>query len=60
MPLGGEPDAAGRMVDFDTLYKDLTPPTIEQAEMEPLRADEAMGSVHDPGEGHAEGRACYS
>jgi len=50
MPFGRKPDAAGRMVDFDRVYQDLIAPAIEQADLEPLRADEEMtgGIIHKP------------
>jgi hypothetical protein len=50
MPFGKKPDAAGRIVDFDHVYQDLIAPAIEQADMEPLRADEEMtgGIIHKP------------
>lgn len=48
MPFGKKPDAAGLTVDFDAVYRDLIGPAIEQAELEPLRADEEMtgGIIH--------------
>jgi len=50
MPFGKKPDAAGSMVDFDAVYRDLIGPAIEDAELEPLRADEEMtgGIIHKP------------
>jgi len=50
MPFGRKPDAAGRMVDFDRVYQDLIAPAIEEADLEPLRADEEMagGIIHKP------------
>jgi MAP3K TRAFs-binding domain len=38
------------MVDFDAVYRDLIMPAIEEAGMEPLRADEEMtgGIIHKP------------
>ncbi len=50
MPFGRKPDAAGRTVDFDRVYKDLIAPAIAHADMEPLRADEEMtgGIIHKP------------
>src|SRR5215470_13043578 len=50
MPFGKKPDAAGRMVDFDRVYQDLIAPAIEEADLEPLRADEEMagGIIHKP------------
>src|SRR5262245_54794601 len=50
MPFGRKPDAAGRIVDFDSVYRDLIAPAIESAEMDPLRADEELtgGIIHKP------------
>ncbi|MDQ3920701.1 MAG: DUF4071 domain-containing protein, partial [Acidobacteriota bacterium] len=50
MPFGKKPDAAGAVVDFDAVYKNLIAPAISDAGMEPLRADEEMtgGVIHKP------------
>jgi tetratricopeptide (TPR) repeat protein len=50
MPFGKKPDAAGAVVDFDAVYKNLIAPAITDAGMEPLRADEEMtgGVIHKP------------
>src|ERR687886_3007893 len=50
MPFGQKPDAAGALIDFDAVYRDLIAPAIEQAQMQPLRADEEMtgGIIHKP------------
>lgn len=50
MPFGPKPDAAGVMIDFDAVYRDLIAPAIEHAQMQPLRADEEMtgGIIHKP------------
>lgn len=50
MPFGKKPDAAGAVIDFDAVYKDLIGPAIVDAGMEPLRADEEMtgGVIHKP------------
>ena len=50
MPFGRKADAAGRMVDFDAVYRDLIAPAIEAAHMQPLRADEEVtgGIIHQP------------
>jgi MAP3K TRAFs-binding domain len=50
MPFGQKPDAAGAMVDFDAVYRDLIAPAIEAAGMKPLRADQEMsgGIIHTP------------
>jgi MAP3K TRAFs-binding domain len=50
MPFGEKKDAAGAIIQFDAVYKDLIRPAIEAAEMEPIRADEEMtgGIIHKP------------
>jgi len=50
MPFGQKPDAVGVMVDFDAVYRDLINPAIQEAGLEPLRADEEMtgGIIHKP------------
>lgn len=50
MPFGKKPDAAGATIDFDAVYQGLIGPAIEQAGLEPLRADEEMtgGIIHKP------------
>jgi len=50
MPFGKKPVAAGAVIDFDAVYRDLIAPAIEEAELEPLRADEEMtgGIIHKP------------
>ncbi len=50
MPFGKKPDAAGTTVDFDAVYRELIAPAIEQADLEPIRADEEMtgGIIHKP------------
>ena len=50
MPFGSKPGAAGAMVDFDAVYRDLIAPAIRDAGLEPLRADEeqAGGIIHKP------------
>src|SRR5258707_522446 len=50
MPFGVKPDAAGKLVDFDVVYRDLIVPAIEAAQLTPLRADEEMsgGIIHKP------------
>jgi hypothetical protein len=50
MPFGRKPDAAGRTVDFDSVFRDLIAPAIARAEMDPLRADEELtgGIIHKP------------
>lgn len=50
MPFGKKPDSAGAMIDFDAVYRDLIAPSIREAGLEPLRADEevAGGIIHKP------------
>lgn len=50
MPFGKKKDADGNEIDFDAVYKSLIEPAIEQAEMEPIRADEETvnGIIHKP------------
>jgi hypothetical protein len=50
MPFGKKPDAAGAMIDFDAVYHELIAPAIEEAGLEPLRADEELtgGIIHKP------------
>jgi tetratricopeptide (TPR) repeat protein len=50
MPFGRKADAAGRVIDFDRVYEELIAPAIEQADLEPIRADREMagGIIHKP------------
>ncbi|MEW6601335.1 MAG: TRAFs-binding domain-containing protein [Nitrospirota bacterium] len=50
MPFGKKPNTAGVLIDFDAVYEDLIAPAIEEAGLEPLRADEEMtgGIIHKP------------
>src|SRR6516225_4444828 len=50
MPFGRKPDGTGAMIDFDAVYGQLIAPAIEDAGLEPIRADEEMtgGIVHKP------------
>lgn len=50
MPFGKKTDGAGGTVDFDNVYQEIIAPAIEEAELEPLRADEEMagGIIHKP------------
>lgn len=50
MPFGKKTDGAGRLVDFDEVYKQLIAPAVRAAEMDPIRADEEQvgGSIHKP------------
>jgi hypothetical protein len=48
MPFGKKPDAAGALLDFDAVYRDLIAPAVDAADLEPLRADEELagGLIH--------------
>jgi len=50
MPFGKKPDASGNLVDFDEVYKQIIKPAIEEADFEPIRADEEVtgGIIHKP------------
>jgi hypothetical protein len=50
MPFGKKPTSVGSLVDFDAVYQQLIAPTIDEAGLEPLRADEEMtgGIIHKP------------
>jgi tetratricopeptide (TPR) repeat protein len=50
MPFGKKPDSAGKLIDFDAVYKQLIAPAIKTAGLEPLRADEEKsgGIIHKP------------
>lgn len=50
MPFGEKKDEAGRLIDFDAVYRDLIVPAIAAAGLEPLRADEELigGIIHKP------------
>ena len=50
MPFGKKPSSIGSTIDFDSIYQDLIAPAINEAELEPLRADEEMtgGIIHKP------------
>ena len=50
MPFGRRLDRAGRPVDFDRVYLELIAPAIEQAGLDPLRADDqgTGGTIHEP------------
>ncbi len=39
MPSGKKPGTAGRMIDFDAVYREIVVPALEQTELEPVRAD---------------------
>lgn len=50
MPFGRKPDESGRVVEFDSVYEQVIKPAIEDAELEPIRADEEIigGIIHKP------------
>ena len=50
MPFGKKPDSTGTLIDFDAVYRELIAPAIEEAVLEPLRADEEQGGgmIHKP------------
>lgn len=50
MPFGKKPDAGGLMIDFDAVYNDLIAPAVNEAGLEPIRADEeqAGGIIQKP------------
>jgi len=50
MPFGKKQDVAGSVINFDSVYSNFIGPTIKQAGLEPIRADEEMtgGIIHKP------------
>ncbi|MEQ8762626.1 MAG: TRAFs-binding domain-containing protein [Planctomycetota bacterium] len=50
MPFGVKPGPDGRDIDFDEVYRELLKPAIEEADLEPIRADEESvgGVIHKP------------
>jgi tetratricopeptide (TPR) repeat protein len=50
MPFGKKPNAAGSEIDFDAVYSNLIAPAIEEADLEPIRADHEVvgGLIHKP------------
>jgi hypothetical protein len=50
MPFGKKTDAAGILIDFDDIYKELIAPSITTASLQPIRADEEVtgGIIHKP------------
>src|SRR5262245_45387179 len=50
MPFGTKTDAAGRVTNFDKVYQHVIAPAVEQAGLEPVRADEEKigGTIHKP------------
>lgn len=50
MPFGKKSDDSGRAIDFDQIYDSIIGPGIQQAYLEPIRADEEVvgGFIHKP------------
>jgi hypothetical protein len=50
MPFGQKRDISGVLINFDSIYKDFISPSIEEAGLQPLRADEEVtgGIIHKP------------
>ena len=50
MPFGRKTDAAGRTTDFDAVYREIIAPAVNEAELDPIRADEEKigGAIHKP------------
>lgn len=50
MPFGKKAALSGLLIDFDAIYEELIKPSILEADLEPLRADEEMsgGIIHKP------------
>src|ERR1700686_2374765 len=50
MPFGRKTDAAGRVTNFDSVYQKLIAPAVEQAGLEPIRADQEQngGTIPKP------------
>jgi tetratricopeptide (TPR) repeat protein len=50
MPFGKKTAQSGLVIDFDAVYEELVKPSILQAGLDPLRADEEMsgGIIHKP------------
>jgi hypothetical protein len=50
MPFGKKQDVAGSVINFDSVYDNFISPTIKQAGLEPIRADEEItgGIIHKP------------
>ena len=48
MPFGRKPDAKGEEIDFDLVYRELIAPALQDAGIEPFRADVEIraGSIH--------------
>jgi tetratricopeptide (TPR) repeat protein len=50
MPFGTKIDSANRVTNFDSVYQKIIVPAVEQAGLEPVRADEEKvgGTIHKP------------
>lgn len=50
MPYGKKSAQSGKQIDFDAIYQDLIAPAIQDAGLEPLRADQERegGFIHKP------------
>lgn len=50
MPFGRKVSPVGSPIDFDAVYSEIIRPAVEEAELEPIRADEeqAGGIIHKP------------
>jgi hypothetical protein len=50
MPFGHKKDEGGRVIDFDRIYFEIIKPSVEDAGLEPIRADEETigGIIHKP------------
>ncbi|MDK9693681.1 MAG: DUF4071 domain-containing protein [Sulfurimonas sp.] len=50
MPFGVKKDENGNTIDFDRIYNDFIKPSVEDADLEPIRADEEQigGIIHKP------------
>jgi MAP3K TRAFs-binding domain len=50
MPFGKKKDENGRVIDFDRIYVEIIKPAVEDAGLEPIRADEETmgGIIHKP------------
>ncbi len=50
MPFGRKTDATGRTTDFDAVYREIIAPAVQEAGLDPIRADEEKvgGAIHKP------------
>ena len=44
MPFGKKPDVAGKLIDFDAVFRDVIAPAIDKVGLLGVRADEEMGA----------------